>query len=39
LKKRLKEIYSKHTDKSVDQIKKALERDNGMSAESAQCCG
>ena len=30
LKKRLNEIYSKHTGKSVDDIKKALERDNFM---------
>ena len=28
LKKRLNEIYSKHTGKSVDDVKKALERDN-----------
>jgi len=33
LKKRLNEIYSKHTSKSVDDIKKALERDNFMSPE------
>ena len=30
LKKRLNEIYSKHTGKNVDQIKDALERDNFM---------
>ena len=30
LKKRLNEIYSKHTGKSVDDVKKALERDNFM---------
>jgi ATP-dependent Clp protease, protease subunit len=36
LKKRLNEIYSKHTGKSVDEIKKALERDNFMSPESAK---
>ena len=30
LKKRLNEIYSKNTGKSVDDIKKALERDNFM---------
>ena len=30
LKKRLNEIYSKHTGKSVEDIKKALERDNFM---------
>ena len=36
LKKRLNEIYSKHTGKSIDEIKKALERDNFMTAESAK---
>ena len=36
LKKRLNEIYSKHTNKSADDIKKALERDNFMSPESAK---
>ena len=36
LKKRLNEIYSKHTNKSVDEIKTALERDNFMTAESAK---
>jgi len=36
LKKRLNEIYSKHTEKSVDQIKSALERDNFMTPESAK---
>ena len=36
LKKRLNEIYSKHTAKSVDDIKKALERDNFMTPEAAQ---
>ena len=35
LKKRLNEIYAKHTNKSVDDIKKALERDNFMSPQSA----
>ena len=30
LKKRLNEIYSKHTSKSVEEIKSALERDNFM---------
>ena len=39
LKKRLNEIYSKHTGKSVDEIKKALERDNFMSPESAKDFG
>ena len=32
LKKRLNEIYSKHTGKSVEEIKSALERDNFMTA-------
>ena len=36
LKKRLNEIYSKHTGKSVDEIKLALERDNFMTAEEAK---
>ena len=36
LKKRLNVIYSKHTSKSVDEIKIALERDNFMSPESAK---
>jgi len=36
LKKRLNEIYSKHTDKPVDDIKKALERDNFMTPDSAK---
>jgi ATP-dependent Clp protease protease subunit len=36
LKKRLNEIYSKHTGKSPDDIKKALERDNFMSPDSAK---
>ena len=39
LKKRLNEIYSKHTGKSVDEIKLALERDNFMSAENAKTFG
>ena len=39
LKKRLNEIYSKHTGKSVDDIKSALERDNFMTADSAQSFG
>ena len=39
LKKRLNEIYSKHTDKSVDDIKKALERDNFMTPEVAKNFG
>ena len=36
LKKRLNEIYSKHTGKSVEDIKKALERDNFMTPEVAK---
>ena len=36
LKKRLNEIYSKHTGKSVEEIKLALERDNFMTAETAK---
>ena len=39
LKKRLNEIYSKHTGKSVDEIKTALERDNFMTAETAKSFG
>jgi len=39
LKKRLNEIYSKHTGKSVDDIKKALERDNFLTAENAKSLG
>ena len=36
LKKRLNEIYSKHTGKAVEDVKKALERDNFMTPESAK---
>ena len=36
LKKRLNEIYSKHTGKNVDEIKSALERDNFMTADVAK---
>tara|TARA_B100000963_G_scaffold79931_1_gene68055 strand:+ start:1827 stop:2438 length:612 start_codon:yes stop_codon:yes gene_type:complete len=36
LKKRLNEIYSKHTGKSVEDIKSALERDNFMTADLAK---
>ena len=36
LKKRLNEIYSKHTGKPVDDLKKALERDNFMTPELAK---
>ena len=37
--KRLNEIYSKHTGKSVDEIKSALERDNFMTADTAKSFG
>ena len=36
LKKRLNEIYAKHTGKSLEDIKKALERDNFMTPETAK---
>ena len=36
LKKRLNIIYSKHTGKSVDEIKSALERDNFMTPDAAK---
>ncbi len=39
LKKRLNEIYSKHTGKTVDEVKTALERDNFMTAEAAKSFG
>ena len=39
LKNRLNEIYSKHTGKSVDEVKSALERDNFMTAEIAKDFG
>jgi len=39
LKKRLNEIYSNHTGKSVDEIKSALERDNFMTADTAKSFG
>ena len=39
LKKRLNEIYSKHTGKSVDEVKSALERDNFMTADIAKSFG
>ena len=39
LKKRLNEIYSKHTGKTVDEIKSALERDNFMTADVAKAFG
>ena len=39
LKKRLNEIYSKHTGKSIDDVKKALERDNFMTPDAAKDFG
>jgi len=39
LKKRLNKIYSKHTKKSEDEIKKALERDNFMTPTEAKDFG
>ena len=39
LKKRLNEIYSNHTGKSVDEIKTALERDNFMTPDAAKDFG
>ena len=36
LKKRLNEIYAKHTGQSTEDIKKALERDNFMTPENAK---
>ncbi len=38
-KKKLNEIYSKHTGQSVDKIKEALERDKFMSADEAKSFG
>jgi ATP-dependent Clp protease, protease subunit len=35
LKRRLNQIYVKHTGKKLDEVEKALERDNFMSAEAA----
>ncbi len=39
LKKRLNEIYSKHTGKNIEEIKSALERDNFMTPEVAKDFG
>ena len=39
LKKRLNEIYAKHTGKSEEEIKLALERDNFMTPKVAQDFG
>ena len=39
LKSRLNEIYSKHTGKTVEEVKSALERDNFMTADIAKVFG
>ena len=39
LKKRLNEIYSKHTGKTVEEVKSALERDNFMTSDVAKAFG
>jgi len=39
LKRRLNEIYEKHTGRTYDEIEKALERDNFLSAEDARKFG
>ena len=39
LKERLNKIYSKHTNKSEDQIRKALERDKFMTPDEAKDFG
>ena len=39
LKNRLNKIYSKHTKKSEEEIKKALERDNFMTPSEAKTFG
>jgi ATP-dependent Clp protease protease subunit len=39
LKKRLNEIYSKHTGKPIEEIKSALERDNFMTPDNAKSFG
>ena len=39
LKKRLNEIYAKHTSRSVEEIKNALERDNFLTAREAKDFG
>jgi ATP-dependent Clp protease protease subunit len=39
LKKRLNEIYAKHTGQSVEAVEKALDRDTYMTAEEAQSFG
>jgi ATP-dependent Clp protease protease subunit len=39
LKRRLNEIYEKHTGRTYDEIEKALDRDNFLSAEEAKAFG
>jgi ATP-dependent Clp protease protease subunit len=39
LKERLNKIYAKHTGKPIEEISKALERDNFMTAEEAKNFG
>jgi ATP-dependent Clp protease protease subunit len=39
LKRRLNEIYEKHTGRTYDEIERALERDNFLSAEDAKKFG
>jgi ATP-dependent Clp protease protease subunit len=39
LKRRLNEIYEKHTGRSYDEIEKALDRDNFLTAEEARAFG
>jgi ATP-dependent Clp protease protease subunit len=39
LKRRLNEIYEKHTGRSYDEIEKALDRDNFLTAEEAKTFG
>lgn len=39
LRKRLNKIYEKHTGRSLDEIERAMERDNFMSPEEAQAFG
>jgi ATP-dependent Clp protease protease subunit len=39
LKKRLNEIYVKHTGKTLKKVEEALERDNFMSPEDAKAWG
>ena len=38
-KKKLNQLYAKHTDKPVEEIEKALDRDNFLSAEEAKAFG